>query len=190
MTNKTKFSLIFAFVLVGAVAFGFFSGDDAAQPVVKQEAKMQNEEPPASQNPLAPDFTLTDLDGDEVSLSSYRGKVVVIDFWATWCPPCRKGIPDFVEMQKTYGKDNFVVLGVNVDQGDNQSEVVKKVSDFAESYKINYPVLFHNIEVVYAYGGIQSIPTTFILDKEGRVIQGFAGYRPMSYFKSIIDPLI
>ena len=190
MTNKTKFSLIIAFVLVGAVVFGFFSGDDAAQPVAKQEAKMQDEKPAGNQNPLAPDFTLTDLDGDKVSLSSFRGKIVIIDFWATWCPPCRKGIPDFVQMQKEYGDDNLVVLGINVDQGDTPEAVKEKVDDFADDYKINYPVLFHNIEVVYAYGGIQSIPTTFILDKEGRVIQGFAGYRPMSYFKSIIDPLI
>jgi len=132
---------------------------------------------------------LNDLDGDPISLSDYRGKVVVIDFWATWCPPCRKGIPDFVELQEKYGDDNFVILGVNLDQG-APDKVLPMVRGFAEDYNINYPVLMHDMGIVSAYGGIQSIPTTFVVDREGKVRQGVVGYRPKDYFTNIIDTLL
>ena len=123
------------------------------------------------------------------ALGQSCAKVVVLDFWATWCPPCRKGIPDFVEMQEKYGEDGFVIIGINLDQGEAK-EVVPMVADFAKNYKINYPIVIHDQEIVYAYGGIRSIPTTFILDKEGKVRQGVQGYRPKSFFTNIIDPLL
>ncbi len=191
MTNKTKFSLLATFILIVAVTYGFFStGDSTNQPVVeKSNTTSHTPQEQDSKHPQAPDFTLKDLDGNDVKLSDYKGKVVVLDFWATWCPPCRKGIPDFVEMQKKYGEDKFVVLGINLDQG-SEAEVIPMVTDFAENYKINYPIVIHNQEVVYAYGGIRSIPTTFVLDKEGKVRQGVQGYRPMSFFTEIIDPLL
>ena len=178
MTNKTKFSLLVAFILIIAVTYGFLSGDETPQPVVEKsqettKASMTQQEK-ENKYPQAPEFALKDLEGNEVKLSDYRGKVVVLDFWATWCPPCRKGIPDFVEMQKNYGEDNFVVLGINMDQG-KQSEVIPLVSEFAKNYKINYPVLLFNQEVIY--------------DKEGKVRQGVRGYRPMTFFTGIIDPL-
>jgi cytochrome c biogenesis protein CcmG/thiol:disulfide interchange protein DsbE len=194
MTNKTKFSLIIAFMLIVAVTYGFFSNGDNPEPVVNNAKKTSNTQPAQKvsdeeQYPQAPDFTLKDLEGNEVKLSDFRGKVVVLDFWATWCPPCRKGIPDFVEMQEKYGEDGFVIIGINLDQGEAK-EVVSMVADFAKNYKINYPVVIHNQEIVYAYGGIRSIPTTFILDKEGKVRQGVQGYRPKSFFTNIIDPLL
>ena len=194
MTNKTKFSLIVAFMLIVAVTYGFFSNGDNTEPVVNNVKKTSNTQPSQKvsneeQYPQAPDFALKDLDGNEVKLSDYRGKVVVLDFWATWCPPCRKGIPDFVEMQEKYGEDGFVIIGINLDQGEAK-EVVPMVADFAKNYKINYPIVIHDQEIVYAYGGIRSIPTTFILDKEGKVRQGVQGYRPKSFFTNIIDPLL
>ena len=194
MTNKTKFSLIVAFMLIVAVTYGFFSDGDNPEPVVNNVKKTSNTQTAQKvsneeQYPQAPDFTLKDLDGNEVKLSDYRGKVVILDFWATWCPPCRKGIPDFVEMQAQYGEDEFVIIGINLDQGEAK-EVVPMVSDFAKKYKINYPVVIHDQEIIYAYGGIRSIPTTFVLDKEGNVRQGVQGYRPKSFFTNIIDPLL
>jgi len=90
-------------------------------------------------------------------------------------------------MQDEYGEDKFVVLGINLDQGEDVTGMVK---DFADNYKINYPVLIHNQEIVYAYGGIRNIPTTFVLDKEGKVRQGVQGYHPKTFFKEVIDPLL
>jgi cytochrome c biogenesis protein CcmG/thiol:disulfide interchange protein DsbE len=193
MTNKTKFSLIVAFLVILAVGYGLFSESNHAEPVVSSEKAQTSRQTSAQsgdntqQYPQAPDFSLSDLEGKKVSLSDYRGKVVVLDFWATWCPPCRKGIPDFVEMQQEYGKDNFVVLGINLDRGDNVSPLVE---EFAKNYEINYPVLYHNQQIVMAYGGIQSIPTTFVIDQEGKVRQGVVGYRPKEFFKGVIDPLL
>jgi thiol-disulfide isomerase/thioredoxin len=193
MTNKTKFSLIVAFLLVVAIGYGFFSQGDHSDPVVqtdnKQTARQTSAQAETSEQqfPQAPDFSLSDLEGNKVSLSDYRGKVVVLDFWATWCPPCRKGIPDFVQMQKEYGNDNFVVLGINLDRGDDVSLLVE---EFANNYNINYPVLYHNQQIVMAYGGIQSIPTTFVIDQNGKVRQGVVGYRPKEFFKGVIDPLL
>jgi cytochrome c biogenesis protein CcmG/thiol:disulfide interchange protein DsbE len=193
MTNKTKFSLIVVFLLIAAVGYGLFSPGNNSEPVVRSENTQTARQTSAQasdsdeQYPVAPDFSLSDLDGNKVSLSDHRGKVVVLDFWATWCPPCRKGIPDFVEMQNEYGKDNFIVLGINLDRGD---DVGSMVEEFAKNYNINYPVLYHNPQIVMAYGGIQSIPTTFVIDQEGKVRQGVVGYRPKEFFKGVIDPLL
>jgi cytochrome c biogenesis protein CcmG/thiol:disulfide interchange protein DsbE len=194
MTNKTRFGIIIAFMVIIAIAYGFFSDNDSAQLVVKESRETPSSQPVRTvaqerERPEAPDFTLKDLDGNDVKLSDYRGKVVVLDFWATWCPPCRKGIPDFVEMQEQYGEDKFVVIGINLDQG-KPNEVVPMVTDFAKQYKINYPVVIHDQQVVYAYGGIRSIPTTFVLDKEGRVRIGVQGWKPKTFFTDIIDPLL
>ncbi len=187
MTNRTKIGIIFAVVVIAILGYGYLSqgnGQDvpAAQSTEKSGKQVQ-------EYPAAPDFTLNDLDGKAVSLSEYRGKVVVIDFWATWCPPCRKGIPDFVEMQEEYGRDKFIVLGINLDQG-TPDKVLPMVKDFAQNYKINYPVLMHDQSIVFAYGGIQSIPTTFIVDQNGKVRQGVVGYRPKEYFRNIIEALL
>ena len=182
-----------AFFIIVAVGYGFFSSGEQSEPVVQTAQKAQATQTAAQttteeqQYPQAPDFSLTDLEGNKVSLSDYRGKVVVLDFWATWCPPCRKGIPDFVEMQQEYGEDKFVVLGINLDRG---QDVGPMVEEFAKNYNINYPVLYHNQQIVMAYGGIQSIPTTFVVDQNGKVRQGVVGYRPKEFFKGVIDPLL
>lgn len=135
--------------------------------------------------PDAPEFTLNDLDGNPVSLSDYSGKVVAIDFWATWCGPCRRGIPEFVEMQSEFGEENFVILGISVDQGD-----LSVVGKFAKEYKINYPVLFADRNVVMAYGGISGVPTTFIVDRKGKVRDMVVGYRQKIYFENVIKGLL
>ena len=187
MTNRTKISIIFAVLVVAALTYGYL--DQGKETTGGMEPKGKAAAAQDRQYPDAPEFTLSDLDGDQVSLSDYRGKVVVIDFWATWCPPCRKGIPDFVELQKAYGEDKLVILGVNLDQG-APAQVMNMVRDFTDNYNINYPVLLHDMAIVGAYGGIQSIPTTFVVDQEGKVRQGVVGYRPKDYFKSIIDSLL
>jgi cytochrome c biogenesis protein CcmG/thiol:disulfide interchange protein DsbE len=183
MTNRTWIALLFAVLLIVAIGYGYlFQNDTDSKNVLTSQSKENKEK---AKYPQAPDFTLNNLEGSSVSLSDFRGKVVIIDFWATWCPPCRKGIPDFVEMQIEYGEDELVVLGINMDQGD-----LSIVPKFAEEYDINYPVLYFTPQVAMAYGGIQSIPTTFIVDRDGYVRHGVRGYQPKQYFKSIIDTLL
>jgi len=133
----------------------------------------------------APDFTLYTLDGKEVKLSDYLGKVVILDFWATWCAPCRKGIPDLISIQNEY-KDNLVVIGISLDQRSTQDELIP----FIKSYGINYPVVLGNIEVSAAYGNIQAIPTSFIIDQEGNIINKHIGLVPKSTLTEEINSLL
>ena len=133
----------------------------------------------------APDFTLYNLDGEEVKLSDYLGKIVILDFWATWCAPCRKGIPDLISIQNEY-KDDLVVIGISLDQPSTQDELVP----FIESYGINYPVVLGNIKVSSAYGNIQAIPTSFIIDQEGNIITKHVGLVPKSTIIEEINLLL
>lgn len=112
--------------------------------------------------PEAFDFRLKTLDNKELKLSDFKGKVVVLDFWATWCPPCRKGIPDLIEIQKSM-KD-VQVIGISVDENPK-----KVIPNFVKEFKINYPVVIGNDEVYNRYGGIEAIPTTFIIDRYGKI---------------------
>lgn len=132
----------------------------------------------------APDFTVTTVNDKQIHLSDYKGKVVIVDFWATWCPPCRKGIPDLIDIQKNYGSD-VVVIGISVDT-DSKNDVIP----FVKSNGINYQVAYANPEVVQAYGGIESIPTSFVIDKNGKIVDKHIGLVPKSDFTSVIDKLL
>lgn len=107
------------------------------------------------------DFTLPDLDGNDVKLSSLKGNVVLVDFWATWCPPCRVEIPHLITLYETYKGKGLVVLGVGLD--DEQ-----KLKDFAEEYSITYPILIGTKDLSQKYG-IIGIPTTYLIDKKGKI---------------------
>ena len=123
----------------------------------------------------APDFTLAGIDGKNISLSDYKGKVVIIDFWATWCPPCRRGIPDLIDLQKQY-KDQISVIGISLDQENTKAGV----PDFVTRMGINYPIVYYNDKVINDYGGVSAIPTTFIIDKNGNIINKMVGLYPKS----------
>lgn len=132
----------------------------------------------------APDFALKTTDGKVIKLSDFRGKVVIVDFWATWCPPCRAEIPDFIKLYSNYKDKGFQMLGISLDQGG-----LNDVIPFMKKYGINYPIMLGNDEVVAAYGGIRGIPTTFVIDKKGNVRAAFEGYRPASVFESLVQKL-
>jgi cytochrome c biogenesis protein CcmG/thiol:disulfide interchange protein DsbE len=124
----------------------------------------------------APDFKLGALDGKLLTLAAAHGKVVLLNFWATWCGPCREEIPDLIALQAKY-KDNLQIIGISVD--DDDADVVKKVVD---QTGINYPVAMASPEVRMQYGGITALPTSFVLDTEGRVVQKHEGLRdPLLY---------
>jgi cytochrome c biogenesis protein CcmG/thiol:disulfide interchange protein DsbE len=120
----------------------------------------------------APDFVLKDIEGKNVQLSQYRGKVVVVEFWATWCPPCKATIPGLIAVQEKYAGKGLVVLGVSIDEGD---DLRSKLSAFSKEHKINYPVLLGSEEVSRAYG-VMSIPATFLVGKDQKIISAYKGY--------------
>jgi thiol-disulfide isomerase/thioredoxin len=132
----------------------------------------------------APDFKLTGLDGKPVTLAGSKGKVVLVNFWATWCGPCRAEIPDLVELQNKY-KDRLQILGLAVD--DDDPAAVKK---FAAKFGINYPVALATNEIRLQYGGIPALPTSFVLDSEGRVVQKHEGLRDPVLYETEVRSLL
>jgi thiol-disulfide isomerase/thioredoxin len=121
-------------------------------------------------NPAAaPQFVARDLDGHEVSTATLRGKVVIINFWATWCGPCRAEIPDLVALQEKY-RDRLQVIGISQDE--SPPEVVRR---FAARYRVNYPVVMMTPELEKLFPGIGALPTSFIVDRESRIVQKHVG---------------
>ena len=132
----------------------------------------------------APDFALPGLDGKTVRLSDYKGKVVIVDFWATWCPPCRAEIPGFVKMAADY-KGRVAILGVSLDEGRE-----KDVRPFYAKYAMNYPVAFGNDAVVAAYGGIRGIPTTFVITRDQKIALKHVGYADEKFWREEVGKLL
>ena len=125
----------------------------------------------------APDFTLETLDGKAVSLSSLRGQAVMLNFWATWCGPCKIEMPWFVELQKEYGPQGFQIVGVAMD--DSSKEDIKK---FAQDMGVNYTILIGKESVGQAYGGVDVLPTTFFIDRNGTILDREFGLQSRSLF--------
>lgn len=134
---------------------------------------------------LASSWELQDLDGKTVHSSDFKGKVVVLDFWATWCPPCRAEIPGFIELQKKYQAQGLAVIGVSVDQA--SADTVKA---FAEKLRINYPVVLTDTKIIDDYGGINGLPMTFVIDRSGRIVKQHLGFTEKSVIESEIKSLL
>ncbi|HTS36959.1 MAG TPA: TlpA disulfide reductase family protein [Candidatus Solibacter sp.] len=120
----------------------------------------------------APDFTLQSLDGKDMRLSDFRGKAVLLNFWATWCGPCKIEMPWFVELQKEYGPQGFQIVGVAMD--DSSKEDIAK---FAKDMGVNYPVLIGKEAVGEAYGGVPALPESFFISRDGKIMDKFIGLR-------------
>ncbi len=126
---------------------------------------------------VSPDMKLTDLQGNEITISELKGKRVVLDFWATWCPPCRKEIPHFIELTRTTGDEELVIIGIS-------DESAEKIKTFAENLKINYPLVSAAArELPEPYSKITSIPTTFFIDRQGVIQNVLVGYHSFKELK-------
>ena len=154
MKRFSPIPLLTGVALLAGVITGCSSGPTTAIAAVKPEKDRK----------AAPDFALKDANGATVKLSDYKGKVVLLDFWATWCGPCKIEIPWFIDFEQTYKDRGFSVIGVSMD--DDGWEVVKP---YIQERKINYRILVGNEEVGARYGGVDSLPTTFLIDRTGRI---------------------
>lgn len=140
---------------------------------------------PANKRNMAQDFELKDADGKPVKLSSYKGKVVLLNFWATWCGPCKLEIPWFIEFEKTYGPQGFAVLGVAMDD-----DGWKEVKPYIQAKGVNYKVVVGDEATATKYGGVESLPTTFLIDREGRIGATHVGLVSKGDYKSDIEFLL
>jgi peroxiredoxin len=142
---------------------------------------------PDKERKQAPDFTLKDANGHTVRLSDYRGKVVLLDFWATWCGPCKIEIPWFQEFERQYKDKGFAVIGVAMDE-----EGWNVVKPFAQHMSINYRVVVGDDAIgdLYANGGIDALPTTFLIDRSGRIASIHVGLSSKSDFEDDIQELL
>jgi len=138
-----------------------------------------------SQGDQAFDFTLKDLAGNDVRLSDYKGKVVILDFWATWCGPCKMEVPHFKELHKQYQLKGVEIVGIALDQ-----QGAKIVAPFIASNQIEYTTLIGTSEVVQRYGSPRGIPTTFVIDQNGKIVTSFMGYRSKDVFEAEIVKLL
>ena len=138
----------------------------------------------STDHPFAPKFALTDISGQKLNLDDYKGKVVLLDFWATWCGPCRIEIPEFVELQKRYRDQGFAVVGISMDDGP------EPVREFYQQYKMNYPVAMGDSKLAELYGGILGLPTSLLIGRDGRIYSKHIGATDISVFEDEVKTLL
>lgn len=184
LTQKQR-SWIYTGTFLSIIVLLFIFNNTNGEP---EEGPYPPDYAPSAQKELkvAPDFELKSTEDKVVKLSDFKGKVVIIDFWATWCPPCRRGIPDLVAIKNEFGKKGVEVIGISVDA----QNTINEVKPFMKEYKINYPVAYADRKVVSAYGGISSIPTSFIIDQKGNIIANFVGLYPKETYVNAINKLL
>ena len=156
---KVKVKLCLKIFALFLILFGLIGCGDSSAP------KQKNAK-------LAPDFSMTSLDGKELTRDSLKGKVVILDFWATWCPPCRAAIPHLVEIHKKYRDQGLVVVGISLDRGGKE-----EVADFAERNHIDYDLVMGvNNAILKDFGDVSSIPTIIILNRQSEIIFKAVGF--------------
>lgn len=137
-----------------------------------------------SKGSVAPAWKLQDLDGKTVSSDDFKGKVVILDFWATWCGPCREEIPGLIDLQAKYQKQGLAVIGISLDEGAGE------VKPFVKKAGFNYTVALVDDKVQQAFGGVDAIPLTFVIDRQGRIVTKHLGLTGKDEFEAEIKPLL
>jgi cytochrome c biogenesis protein CcmG/thiol:disulfide interchange protein DsbE len=149
--------------------------DDASEATVATGGKVGN---------AAPGFALARLDGSTLDLAELRGKTVLLDFWATWCPPCRMAMPHLQALSQEYA-DQLVVVGIAMDQGG-----AGVVGPFVTKEQLSFEVVIMDANVIRDYGGISSIPTTFLIDPQGRIVNKWIGYQNKAVYEGAIKKVL
>jgi cytochrome c biogenesis protein CcmG/thiol:disulfide interchange protein DsbE len=133
-----------------------------------------------------PDFSEKNvLDQSEIDSASLRGQVVLVNFWATWCPPCRKEIPFLIKMQDKYRDHGFTVLGISMDEGGR-----KMVGKFLEKLGVNYPVIIGDGSLARGFGGVMGVPASFLVDREGNLVKRYDGYVTEKVLNGEVEKLL
>jgi thiol-disulfide isomerase/thioredoxin len=138
-----------------------------------------------AQQTAAPQFVLRDINGNTVRLSAYRGKVVLINFWATWCPPCRAEMPDLVRLQREHARQGLQVIGITY-----PPETKTRVRRFASSLKVNYPIILGTRQLKARFSSEETLPLTVIIDRDGKVNNIISGILLREEFDEKIKPLL
>jgi thiol-disulfide isomerase/thioredoxin len=133
----------------------------------------------------APAWQLRDVQGNVVSSEQFKGQVVVVDFWATWCGPCVAEIPGFIELQRKYGKDGFTFVGISLDEAG-----VETVQSFVAKHGVNYPIVMATEAVQGAFGGLRVIPTTLLIDRDGQIRDRKEGAEETASYEAKIVSLL
>ena len=135
--------------------------------------------------PAAPAWQLLDLDGKTIKDADFKGKIVVLNFWATWCVPCREEIPSLIALHQQYGDDGVIIVGASVDRGG-----VDLVKRFVERFKINYPIVIADEKMMRDFGNVEAVPTTFLIDRNGRVAGKHVGFAEKETLEREIKSLL
>ncbi len=154
-------------------------------PLLASQTSSQPAHPAPQPGQAAPDFVLPDSTGLPVKLSAYKGKVVLLDFWATWCTGCKVEIPWYVEFQNKYRNEGLTAIGVSMDD-----DGWKSVKPFLEEHKLNYPVVIANQDLANRYGGVSSLPLTLLIDRDGKIAESDAGMVDKNAFENKIKALL